>query len=80
MMNELDLTTTVLRGLLQDAPAAPWLVAYIGPGAGLSAIGALLAVLAGCVLAVFGFVWYPVKRLLRSRRRTGPDPRIQATE
>ncbi|MGH6902257.1 MAG: hypothetical protein ACREIR_05910, partial [Geminicoccaceae bacterium] len=45
------------------APAA----AYIGPGAGLSAIGLVLAMVAALGLAVVGFVWYPVKRLLRRR-------------
>jgi hypothetical protein len=43
-------------------------LAYIGPGAGLSAIGAFLAIVAFLVVAVFGFVWYPIKRLLRMRR------------
>jgi uncharacterized oligopeptide transporter (OPT) family protein len=42
--------------------------AYVGPGAGLTAIGALLAVIATLFLAVVGFIWYPVKRLLRQRR------------
>ena len=52
--------------------------AYIGPGAGISAIGAVVAFLAAIVFAIVGFVWYPVKRLraaLRSRsaarRETG---------
>ena len=44
-------------------------MAYIGPGAGLSAIGAFFGLLAGIVIALFGFVWYPVKRLLRMRRQ-----------
>ena len=44
-------------------------MAYVGPGSGLSAVGAFLALLAGVVVALFGFVWYPVKRLLRKRRR-----------
>lgn len=43
-------------------------MAYIGPGSGLSAIGAFLAAVAGIVVALFGFVWYPVKRLLRKRK------------
>lgn len=43
--------------------------AYIGPGAGLSAIGALIAVVAAVALAIFGFVWYPIKRLIRKRRQ-----------
>jgi len=39
--------------------------AYVGPGVGLSAIGAFLALVLGVILAFFGFIWYPVKRLLR---------------
>jgi hypothetical protein len=38
--------------------------AYIGPGSGLSAIGSLLACLAGLVVTILGFVWYPLKRIL----------------
>ena len=49
--------------------AASWLPgaaeAYIGPGAGLSAIGSLLALIGAVLLAIVGFVWYPVRRLLR---------------
>jgi hypothetical protein len=41
--------------------------AYVGPGAGLTVIGAALAFLAAIVLAVLGFVWYPIKRLVRAR-------------
>jgi len=44
--------------------------AYIGPGAGLSAIGSLLALIGAVLLAIVGFVWYPVRRLLR-RGKTG---------
>jgi hypothetical protein len=57
------LLTTVLL------PVDAW--AYIGPGAGLSAIGALLALLAVAVLAAVGFVWYPIKRLMRRRKAVG---------
>ena len=48
-------------------------LAYIGPGAGLGAIGTFLAVIGAAVLLFVGFVWYPVKRLLRwlkARRNT----------
>ncbi len=40
-------------------------LAYIGPGAGLSAIGTFLAVVGAFLLLIVGFIWYPVKRLLR---------------
>lgn len=53
----------LLTALLAASPA--W--AYIGPGAGLSAIGSIVALFAAVGLAIVGFVWYPVKRLRRRR-------------
>jgi hypothetical protein len=44
--------------------------AYLGPGAGLSAIGALVALIIGVILAFVGFIWYPVKRLLWKGKAT----------
>jgi hypothetical protein len=44
------------------APAAA--DAYIGPGAGISAIGTVLAFFAAIFFALVGFIWYPFKRLL----------------
>ena len=60
--------TAILGLFLMTAllPLQAW--AYIGPGAGLSAIGALLALLAVVALAVVGFVWYPIKRLVHRRK------------
>ena len=43
-------------------------LAYIGPGAGLSAIGSFFALIAAVVVAILGFLWYPFKRLLRNRK------------
>ena len=48
--------------------------AYIGPGSGIGAVGALAALVATGVLMVIGFLWYPVKRILRSRRKSGQKP------
>lgn len=42
-------------------------IAYIGPGAGLSAIGTFLALLAAVIAALLGFLWYPIKRILRRK-------------
>lgn len=44
------------------------LLAYGGPGSVISGIGALLAAVAAIGAAVFGFVWFPLKRLLRRIR------------
>lgn len=49
-------------------------LAYLGPGAGLSAIGAFLALVLGVIVAFFGFVWYPVKRMLHKGKATGASP------
>lgn len=60
------------------ALAAPAL-AYMGPGAGLSAIGSLLALIAAAVAGLFGFVWFPIKRLLKGRRQAAADT-VSASE
>jgi hypothetical protein len=42
--------------------------AYIGPGTGLGAFGTVIALTAAILLAVVGFVWYPLKRILLKRK------------
>lgn len=49
-------------------------LAYIGPGAGLSAIGTAGAVIGAIVLLIVGFVWYPVKRLLQRLKAPQESP------
>ena len=39
-------------------------VAYVGPGAGIAAIGTVIALIGGILLAIVAFLWYPIKRLL----------------
>jgi len=46
--------------------------AYVGPGAGLGAIGTVLALIGAVLLAILGFLWYPIKRLLAKRRGRSP--------
>jgi hypothetical protein len=50
-----------LLGLALTSPAA----AYVGPGAGLGTIGTVVALAAALLLLVVGFIWYPIRRLLR---------------
>lgn len=80
-----------LRSSLPVLPLAAWMAftpaaaaAYVGPGLGQSAVGALVALLAAVVFALVGFVWYPVQRLLQRRADdTGELPtrtRVDATE
>ena len=44
---------------------SPAAVAYVGPGAGLSALGSVLALIGAAFLLFVGFLWYPIKRMLR---------------
>ena len=44
-------------------------VAYIGPGGVVSGIGALIALIGAILLAILGFLWFPIKRLLRKRQQ-----------
>lgn len=46
--------------------------AYVGPGAGLTAIGTVLALAAAVLFALVGFVWYPVKRLMKRSGAKAP--------
>ncbi len=54
----------ISAGLLLPTSA----LAYVGPGAGLTVIGTILALIAAVLLAIVGFVWYPFKRMLRKRK------------
>lgn len=38
--------------------------AYIGPGAGITALGTVIAFISAIFLAIVAFIWYPIKRLL----------------
>ena len=51
-------------------------MAYVGPGTGIAAIGALLAIIVGVIAALFGFLWYPAKRFLKQRQQ----PKVQESE
>lgn len=63
--------------------ACAWLVAagpahaYVGPGAGLSAIGIVVGLIGAVFLGIIGFIWYPIKRLLRMRRERAETPQAE---
>jgi len=62
----MPLFLAVMALALQPAAA----LAYIGPGVGAGAIGAVLGVIGSIFLAIFAIVWYPVKRMLKGRKKT----------
>ena len=43
-------------------------LAYVGPGAGISMLGALIGVVAAILLAVAGILAWPIRAMLRKRR------------
>ena len=57
------LTLSVLLFICSPADA------YLGPGSAVSSIGALLALIGSIILAVIGFVWFPVKRILAEKKQ-----------
>lgn len=61
--------TLAILGVLAPLEAQ----AYVGPGAGITAIGTFLAFVAGMFFAIVGFIWYPIKRLRRKWREKRLD-------
>ncbi len=70
------LTCALAASLLASSPA----YAYIGPGAGLSAFGSLIALVFAVVVALLGFVWFPIKRLFRNKNSAISDEEELLTE
>ena len=58
----------VLAGWLVATPEVA--EAYVGPGAGITVIGSVIALVSAIGFAIVGLVWYPIKRL-RAKRRNG---------
>ena len=70
-----DKTSVLLTVMIVASPATA--LAYIGPGAGLSAIGTVIALIGAVILGIVGFLWYPIKRLLNRNKgedTTGEEP------
>ena len=42
--------------------------AYLGPGVGGSVIAATIGIIVAIFAALFGLIWFPVKRLLKKRK------------
>ncbi len=43
--------------------------AYIGPGMGGGVVAAVLGVVGAILLALFGILYYPIKRMLKNRKK-----------
>ena len=54
-------------------------LSYFGPGGGLTAIGALLALIGVICYTFFGFIWFPLKRLWKKRKGGNDVTQDEAT-
>jgi hypothetical protein len=64
----------MVYGIVLACFSALWPIdayAYIGPGAGITAIGTVVALFGTILLGIIGFVWYPFKRLLAKMKKKG---------
>lgn len=59
--------TGLIAAVALVASAAP-AAAYVGPGAGISLLGALWGVIAAIAIALGFVLFWPVRRMLRRRR------------
>jgi len=48
--------------------------AYLGPGVGGGVIAATIGVIVVIIAALFGLIWFPVKRLLKKKKREKRKP------
>ena len=55
----------IIALLIISSPAA----AYIGPGMSGGVFVAVLGVLGAILLALFGILYYPIKRMLKNRKK-----------
>ena len=60
--NIVKVSAPVLLGLATPAQA------YIGPGMGGGVIAVVLGILGAILMAIFGLIYYPVKRWLKRRK------------
>ena len=58
-------TNLIIALLIISSPV----VAYIGPGMGGGVIAAVLGVIGAVLLALFGILYYPIKRMLKNRKK-----------
>lgn len=54
--------------------------AYLGPGLGVGAIGAILGVIGSVILGIFAVLYYPIKRLLKRSGLIGKKGNIAERE
>ncbi len=62
-MYKLILTTLLFFSLTTSSNA------YLGPGVGGGVIAATLGIIIAIFAALFGLIWFPIKKLLKNRKK-----------
>jgi hypothetical protein len=66
----------LVLGLTVSGPA----MAYIGPGAGITMLGALWGVVVAVVLAIGAVLFWPIRALLRRKKSATPVATVNAQD
>ena len=65
-IKKIDLNYLIITFLILATPTLS--LAYVGPGAGITFLGALWAVITAIVLAIGGFLVWPIRAFIRRRK------------
>ena len=63
--------TILLIILILPNITAPPVFAYIGPGMGGGVLAGIIGVVGAIFLALFGILYYPIKRLIKKIKKNG---------
>ena len=70
----IDLNYLIITFLILATPTLS--LAYVGPGAGITFLGALWAVITAIVLAIGGFLVWPIRAFIRRRKLNKQDKTV----
>lgn len=54
--------------------------AYIGPGMGAGAIASVLGVIGSVFLVLFAILYYPIKRMIKKKRKSESEDGVEASD
>tara|TARA_B100001057_G_C22374431_1_gene765939 strand:+ start:409 stop:621 length:213 start_codon:yes stop_codon:yes gene_type:complete len=66
------LTVTVIFLIFLNNPS----YAYLGPGVGVSAIIATIGIIVAIFVALFGLIWFPLKKLFKKKNNKNENNKV----